>query len=197
MSPFSQTTSGFVGSARLSFEDRWIQVSVSLGPEYSKSDLVQLADGVETSIKPMDALAATYVQRNWFSGFHSGVFYAFRTLALPRRKVRILELSGQLCSIDMTALASAAALAVSRAAQRELPADDLEGWSADSGTFHEIQPSSTDRVIVAGAPVRSVEIHGVMTANGEIIVSSHPFLDTAAGTLAVGGQPEPDTADVE
>jgi hypothetical protein len=113
-------------------DDRWIKLSLRFGGNPLHGPLVSLAEVAVVAIEPANEMAESYTIKNWMSGIISGARYTSRKLQIEDRRFVLEHLEGKLGSDDMTAVADAAARAVSVLAEKECPAINLEGWTAEA-----------------------------------------------------------------
>jgi hypothetical protein len=122
----------------------WLRLALWLGEEFQSGQLVRLARDTTVSIEGLDPLSSSYDRANWLSGVSSGALYAYRALHIARQRTVVTELSGQLEAADMDAVSSAAALAISALANKELPNLSAEGWSRQTRLTERPAGESTD-----------------------------------------------------
>jgi len=114
---------------QLTAGEYWVRLALWLTHEFTGGDLVRFAHDGTVSVEGTDKLASSYNRANWGSAVTSGALYTFRTLRIPRQGMVIAELSGRLRAADMEAVASSAAIAIAKLAEKELPSQPAEGWS--------------------------------------------------------------------
>ena len=124
-------TPNAIAWAQLVKGNRRIRLALSFGGSFTGGEIVRLAEGATVSLEGAGKAASQYGFATWNCGMISGAHFAFRTLHLPRREVRIHECSGRLGASDMEAIAYASAMAVSKLANHEMAG--LEGWEWSAG----------------------------------------------------------------
>jgi|GEM_PF-3684497 len=122
-----------VNGKRTDESGRWIRLQLSLRAKRS-GPLVTYRAGFVCSLRPADALAATYELQNWESGIKSGLGFALRRTADRDWGVEVAALEGDVGSNDMGALARAATIAAFRLHRQEPPALIDNDWQFESRT---------------------------------------------------------------
>ena len=105
-----------------------MRLAFRLTQEFTGGDLVRFSPGATVSVESADELSSSHSRTNWASGITSGALYAFRALGIPRQRLVVTELTGRLRAGDMDAVANAAAVAVAKLVDKELPAVSTDGW---------------------------------------------------------------------
>jgi hypothetical protein len=131
-------TSNAIAWAELVKGKRRIRLVLSLGGPFTGGEIVRLAEGATASLQGAGKVASQYGFATWNCGLISGAHFAFRSLHLHRREVRIHECSGRLNSSDMEAVAYASAMAISKLANHDMAG--LEGWAWAAGIQSESPP---------------------------------------------------------
>jgi hypothetical protein len=139
------TTKTLIGSDRycavqLKKGSFWLRLVLWLGDEYTRSNLIHLADDARFSIDGADKMSSAYKQINWESGLISGALYALRTLNIRRQRVVLGEFTGRLDSAGMEAVANATALAIAKLANRDLPIIGMDDWQTQLEIGNRVPP---------------------------------------------------------
>jgi len=121
----------FQCKVHLSHNDGWARVVLSLDGVYTGGKLVQPVLSFLAGIEGRDEITREYRLSNWVAGLTSGALYAFRSLKLPRRKVQLHRLDGELPSSGVQALANGAAVGVAKLCDRPPPNLERAGWRID------------------------------------------------------------------
>jgi len=117
---------------RLTKEGRWVSLALSLRELGSSARFLVNSEPFLYEMTGIDEEAQNYGLSNWQGGIISGVRYAFRALKASVQQVCLHELRGQLGSGDISAVSSAAAVAVARLLGR--PANfplEFAGWAKE------------------------------------------------------------------
>jgi hypothetical protein len=162
-----QNDSRTICRIKLTGEDRWVSLSLSLGELGSATRFVVSSEGLLYDLAGADDTARMYGLSNWQGGIISGARYAFRALRAPLQQVCIHELRGRLNSGDIWAVSSGAAIAVARLLARspEFPLE-LNGWKTEEEIWRSQstqavsqsekiispQPEQTNLTSLAGQP---------------------------------------------
>jgi hypothetical protein len=164
MTPLASNDSTQTCRVRLAAADRWVSLSLSLADLAADNRFVTFSDTLSYEITGLDDVAQKYGLSNWVGGIISGARYAFRALKAPLRQVRLHELRGRLDSSDVSAVSSAAALAVARLLGRpaEFPLD-LAGWTVQE---EALRPPSAAGTSPTGGVVPSLPEPGREAAEG-------------------------------
>ncbi|HEX7379125.1 MAG TPA: hypothetical protein VF278_18525 [Pirellulales bacterium] len=128
---------------QLSRRQHWLRLALWVSSEFRGGELVRPERAATVSIEGSDPLSSSYDRTNWLSGVTSSALYAFRALRIPRQRVVVAELAGRLAAAEMEALASAAAIAVSMLAERELKLP-AEGWTTEARLADHLMGEPTD-----------------------------------------------------
>jgi hypothetical protein len=113
---------------RLVNDGRWAVMSISLQSPFTGGKLLTYPADFVHKIQGLDELASRYELKNWESGLISGALHAYRRSKNERQKILLSELEGQLKSSDMTALAFATTIGVSRLLGEDASDLILAGW---------------------------------------------------------------------
>ena len=125
----------------ISHADEWATLVFSLGGEYTGGPLIIPSENFISDIHGKDEPAAGYEFTTWSSGIHSGALYAFSSLQVTRRRVRLLTLKGELGSSEgVQALAEGTSRGIAHLLNQEHPATELEGWDF---SFEQVAPTSS------------------------------------------------------
>jgi hypothetical protein len=132
MTPLAPDEGRLVCRVQLTAEGRWVSIALSLDDLSPVNRFLTISERFSYELAGLDEPAREYTLSNWQGGVISGARYAFRALKAPPRQVRLHELRGQLGSGDVSAVSSAAAVAVARLLDRpaEFPLD-LANWNVE------------------------------------------------------------------
>lgn len=129
-------------SVRISRNDEWAIVVLSLAEAYTGGKIVRPSSRFFGSITGLDALASQYEPSNWFAGLTSGVLYAYRTLKAPRRIVKVHQLNGSMRGNGLQSLANAAAAGVAKLLDRPVPLLQTHAWRMEHHDPPEVTHAS-------------------------------------------------------
>ena len=128
-----QDASKMLCRIKLSGEDRWISVTLSLDESESNNRFVVSSPRIKDEMERVDDLTRTYSLSNWQGGIISGARYAFRALHVPPQQVCIHEMQERLSSDDIGTLSSATAIAVAKLLSQNAEFKlDLFGWKREA-----------------------------------------------------------------
>jgi hypothetical protein len=104
------------------------RLTVSAGDAFQGGQLARLENGAALEVTGTGEVAKSHQSAALLAAVGSGSRYAFRVLKLPLQRLLVRELVGRLGEWDLEGLALGTCVAVSKLANRELPALETHGW---------------------------------------------------------------------